>query len=61
MQTLQEKGLEVMGGFILGLDGEQPEVFDLHIEFIQEAAIAMAISFMSNFLSDPPQMSTGGF
>src|SRR5437867_9405033 len=43
MQTLQEKGFEVMGGFILGLDGEPPEVFDLHIEFIQHAAIAMAM------------------
>ena len=43
MQTLQEKGFEVMGGFILGLDGEPPEVFDLHIKFIQQAAIAMAM------------------
>ena len=32
-----------MGGFILGLDGETPEVFDLHSEFIQHAAIAMAM------------------
>ena len=37
------RGFEVMGGFILGLDGETPEVFDLHIEFIQHAAIAMAM------------------
>ena len=43
VHTLQEKGFEVMGGFILGLDGETPEVFDLHIEFIQHAAIAMAM------------------
>jgi radical SAM superfamily enzyme YgiQ (UPF0313 family) len=41
--TLQEKGFEVMGGFILGLDGETPEVFDLHIKFIQQAAIPMAM------------------
>src|SRR5262245_52906780 len=32
-----------MGGFILGLDGETPEVFDLHIKFIQQAAIPMAM------------------
>ena len=43
VHTLQEKGFEVMGGFILGLDGETPEVFDLHIRFIQQAAIAMAM------------------
>lgn len=43
VQTLQAKGFEVMGGFILGLDGETPEVFDLHIQFIQQAAIAMAM------------------
>lgn len=43
VHTLQEKGLEVMGGFILGLDGEPPDVFDLHITFIQQAAIPMAM------------------
>ena len=43
VHTLQEKGFEVMGGFILGLDGETPEVFDLHIQFIQHAAIPMAM------------------
>jgi radical SAM superfamily enzyme YgiQ (UPF0313 family) len=43
VQTLQEKGFEVMGGFILGLDGETPEAFDTHIRFIQQAAIAMAM------------------
>jgi hypothetical protein len=32
-----------MGGFILGLDGETPEVFDTHIQFIQDAAIPMAM------------------
>jgi radical SAM superfamily enzyme YgiQ (UPF0313 family) len=43
VQTLQSRGFEVMGGFILGLDGEPPEVFDLHIQFIQQAAIALAM------------------
>jgi hypothetical protein len=43
IHTLQEKGFEVMGGFILGLDGDTPEVFDLHIRFIQQAAIPMAM------------------
>src|SRR5437660_3409908 len=43
VQTLQEKGFEVMGGFILGLDGDTPDAFDTHIRFIQQAAIAMAM------------------
>lgn len=43
VHTLQAKGFEVMGGFILGLDGETPEAFDLHIQFIQQAAIPMAM------------------
>ena len=43
VHTLQAKGFEVMGGFILGLDGETPEVFDTHIQFIQHAAIPIAM------------------
>src|ERR671930_2176746 len=43
VHTLQAKGFEVMGGFILGLDGDTPEVFDAHIQFIQQAAIPMAM------------------
>ncbi|MBI3442888.1 MAG: B12-binding domain-containing radical SAM protein [Candidatus Sungbacteria bacterium] len=43
IRTLQKKGFIVSGGFILGLDGETPKVFDLHIEFIQLAAVPMAM------------------
>lgn len=43
VRTLQGKGLEVTGGFILGLDGDGPEVFDAQIDFIQEAGIPMAM------------------
>ncbi|MGE3539997.1 MAG: B12-binding domain-containing radical SAM protein [Candidatus Tectimicrobiota bacterium] len=52
VHTLQAKGFEVMGGFILGLDGEPPDVFDLHIEFIQQAAIPMAMEGMLTVLKD---------
>jgi radical SAM superfamily enzyme YgiQ (UPF0313 family) len=41
--TIQRKGIEVNGGFILGLDGDGPEVFDAQIAFIQEAGIPMAM------------------
>ena len=43
IQTIQRKGLEVMGGFILGLDGDATDAFDLHIKFIQTAAIPTAM------------------
>src|SRR5438093_5186025 len=43
VQTLQAKGFEVMGGFILGLDGDTSDAFDIHIRFIQQAAIPMAM------------------
>lgn len=43
VRTLQHKGIEVMGGFILGLDGDGPEVFDAQVNFIQEAGIPMAM------------------
>lgn len=43
VQTIQRKGMEVTGGFILGLDGDRPDVFDLHIRFIQAAAIPIAM------------------
>ena len=41
--AIQRKGIEVTGGFILGLDGDGPEVFDAQVAFIQEAGIPMAM------------------
>ena len=41
--AIQRKGIEVTGGFILGLDGDGPEVFDAQVEFIQEAGIPTAM------------------
>jgi len=43
VRTIQQKGLEVSGGFILGLDDDGPEVFDAQIAFIQEAGIPRAM------------------
>ncbi len=41
--AIQKKGIEVSGGFILGLDGDGGEVFDAQVDFIQEAGIPMAM------------------
>ena len=40
VREIQSKGIEVTGGFIIGLDGDTE--FDSHINFIQEAGIPMA-------------------
>ena len=32
-----------MGGFILGLDGDTPDVFDIHIKFIEQSAVCIAM------------------
>ena len=43
VRAIQGKGMEVSGGFILGLDGDGAEVFDAQIAFIQEAGIPRAM------------------
>ena len=43
VRKIQCKGMQVMGGFILGLDGDGEGVFDAQIEFIQRAGIPMAM------------------
>lgn len=43
VRKIQEKGLEVSAGFVLGLDGDREDVFDALIQFIQEAGISMAM------------------
>lgn len=42
VRKVQERGIEVAAGFILGLDSDGPEVFDAQIEFVQQAGIPMA-------------------
>ena len=42
VRTIQGKGMQVQGGFILGLDGDDEGVFDAQIEFIRDAGIPVA-------------------
>ena len=42
VRRIQGKGIQVQGGFILGLDGDDEGVFDAMIEFIREAGIPVA-------------------
>jgi radical SAM superfamily enzyme YgiQ (UPF0313 family) len=43
VRRIQDKGLEVTGGFVLGLDGDGREVFDAQIDFVERAAIPIAM------------------
>ena len=46
VRKIQHKGMQVTGGFILGLDGDDESVFDAQIDFIQEAGIPLAPIYM---------------
>ena len=46
IRKIQHKGMQVQGGFILGLDGDDESVFDAQIDFIQEAGIPVAPIFL---------------
>ena len=43
IKKIQEHGIEVTGGFIVGFDSDTEDIFDRQIEFIQKAGIPMAM------------------
>jgi len=43
VKKIQESGMEVMGGFIVGFDQDTPEIFQRQIDFIREAAIPVSM------------------
>ncbi|MFX8373864.1 B12-binding domain-containing radical SAM protein, partial [Acinetobacter baumannii] len=43
VHKIQEFGIEVMAGFILGFDSDQDDIFIRQIEFITKARIPMAM------------------
>ena len=46
VRKIQQKGMQVQGGFILGLDDDDEGVFDAQIEFIQKVGIPVAPIYM---------------
>lgn len=43
IHTLQRRGFQVMGGFIVGFDSDTPSIFDRQVQFIQKSGIVTAM------------------
>jgi len=52
VRKIQNRGMEVMAGFIVGFDNDPEDIFERQIEFIRESAIPMAMVGMLNALPD---------
>lgn len=50
VQVLQQAGLEVMGGFIVGFDADKDDIFNRQFEFIQRSGVATAMVGLLNAL-----------
>jgi radical SAM superfamily enzyme YgiQ (UPF0313 family) len=43
VKKIQNKGMEVMGGFIIGFDSDPPSIFERQLAFIQKTGVATAM------------------
>jgi len=48
VKKIQDKGLEVQGGFIVGFDNDPPSIFEKQINFIQKSGIVTAMVGLLN-------------
>ena len=50
IKKLQKSGLQVMGGFIVGFDNDDPSIFERQVSFIQDSGILTAMVGLLNAL-----------
>jgi len=50
VKRIQQAGLEVMGGFIVGFDNDKPNIFERQRRFIQESGVVTAMVGLLNAL-----------
>lgn len=50
VRAIQENGMEVLGGFIVGFDHDTESIFESQIDFIQKSGITMAMVGLLNAL-----------
>jgi radical SAM superfamily enzyme YgiQ (UPF0313 family) len=48
VKTIQQNGMEVMGGFIIGFDNDPPNIFERQIKFIQNSGVVKAMIGLLN-------------
>ena len=54
VQRIQQSGIEVQGGFIVGFDSDTPSIFQRQIDFIQKSGIVTAMVGLLQALSGTP-------
>ncbi len=52
IKKIQNFGMEVQGGFIVGFDNDPPSIFDRQIKFIQESGVVTAMVGLLNALPE---------
>jgi radical SAM superfamily enzyme YgiQ (UPF0313 family) len=52
VRTIQQHGIEVMAGFIVGFDNDPEDIFERQIDFIRRSAIPLAMVGLLNALPD---------
>jgi radical SAM superfamily enzyme YgiQ (UPF0313 family) len=54
IRKMHRKGLEIMGGFIVGFDTDPENIFDIQVEFIQKAGIPKAMVGLLSAIPNTP-------
>jgi radical SAM superfamily enzyme YgiQ (UPF0313 family) len=54
IRKLHKKGIEIMGGFIVGFDTDPETIFDMQVDFIQKAGIPKAMVGLLSVIPNTP-------